>query len=139
MNKILFDTRKPNGLNHFKEQLDTLIKNNADPEEEYYNDIHIYQEDSFIVLEWDHVPYDHSFGGRFVLVDEDQVVMTEKVFTDNHTELCYDEDDFQERLKEWLEENPGWVKTFYGTWTNEIENQKYREQLQALEEKKIEN
>ena len=45
--------------------------------------------------------------------------------------MCYDEEDYKERLDEFLKENPGWVKTHYGTWTNEIENEKFRKQLEG--------
>ena len=57
--------------------------------------------------------------------------MLERHFPDNHTELCYNEEDYQEKLAEWLKENPGWVKTSYGTWTNEIENESFRKLLEG--------
>lgn len=136
MNHISYDTTTPKGLKHFQEQLNVLISYNSDPEEKYYNDIHIYQEESLIILEWDHVPYDGSWGGKFQFVEEDQFVMTEKIFPDNHTELCYDEEDFKERLEEFLKDNPGWEKTPYGTWTNRIENEQF---IKKLEEEKKEH
>ena len=127
MNHILFDTNKPNGRKHFQQLLNTLLDYNSDKDEEYYNDIHIYQEESFIVLEWEHVPYSHEWGGKFQYIDEGmgQVVMIEKTFPDNHYELCYDEEDYEERLKDWLKDNPYWEKTSYGTWTNVEENRRF--------------
>lgn len=107
---------------------------------EYYNDIHIKPEDcEAFTIEWEQVPWNHQFGGHFELIEEDQVVMIERTFPDNHTELCYDEEDFNERLKEFLEQNPGWVKTTWGTWTNEIENEKWKEYLKKEEAKKEES
>lgn len=94
-----------------------------------YNDIHIKIEDyGAFSVEWVEVPWSHAYGGSFTYVDEGQVVMTEYTFPDNHSELCYDEDDYKERLEEFLKENPGWVKTSYGTWTNEIENEKFKQE-----------
>ena len=136
MNHISYDITTPNGLKHFQEQLNVLINYNSDPKEKYYNDIHIYQEESFIILEWDHVPYDGSWGGKFQFVAENQIVMTEEIFPDNHIELCYDEEDFKKRLKEFLKDNPGWEKTSYGTWTNRIENERF---IKKLEEEKKEH
>ena len=39
----------------------------------------------------------------------------------------------EERFKKWMEENPGWVKTSYGTWTNEIENEQFRKYIEENE------
>lgn len=90
-----------------------------------YNDIRIRPTDcGGFVVEWAEVSWDHQYGGSFEYVDDDQVVVKEYIFPDNHTELCYNDDDFNERLEEFLKENPGWEKTSYGTWTNTIENEK---------------
>lgn len=97
---------------------------------EHYNDIHITSDGYCTIIEWVNVPYSHEWGGQFNFVDEDQVIMTEKMFPDNHTELCYDEEDYKEKLDEFLKEYPGWVKTPYGAWTNEIENERFRKMLE---------
>ena len=55
--------------------------------------------------------------------------MTEYKFPDNHYEYLNDIDEYEERLNDWLEENPGWKLTSYGTWTNTIENEKFKEAL----------
>lgn len=133
VNNQSFDTQTPNGREHFQKLLNSLLDYNSDPDEEYYNDIHIYQEESLIIIEWVEVPYSHEWGGNFVHVDDDQVVMLEKYFPDNHCELCYDEDDYEERLKDFLDENPGWEKTSYGTWTNRIENESFKKMLEEQE------
>lgn len=104
--------------------LNYLLKYNKKSEEQYY-DIHITTDGYCSIVEWTDVSYQHDIEeGKFEFVPADSYVMIEKIFPDNHTELCYSEEDYQERLKEFLEENPGWVKTHYGTWTNEIENKK---------------
>lgn len=97
-----------------------------------YNDIRIYPEDcGAFSVSWANVPWDHSYGGGFVYVEEDQVVMTEYMFPDNHFEYCYDEEDYKNRLDEFLKENPGWEKTSYGTWTNRKENEKFVETMKG--------
>ena len=112
--------------------LNYLLEHNKKNTEQYY-DIHITTDGYCTIVEWANVMYDNKFGeeGRFRFVDSDEVVMLERYFPDNHSELCYDEEDYQERLKEFLEKNPGWEKTSYGTWTNRIENERFRKILEA--------
>jgi len=93
----------------------------------HYNDIHIRPEDcGAFVIEWEQVPWSHEFGGQFVLLEEDQEIMTRYTFPDNHTELCYNKEDYEERLAEWLKENPGWEIEPFGKWTNRIENEAFK-------------
>ena len=112
--------------------LNYLLDHNKKNDKQYY-DIHITTDGYCSIVEWTDVRYNNEYGeeGRFRFVDCDQVVMLERTFPDNHTELCYDEEDFNERLKAFLDENPGWVKTSYGTWTNEIENEQMRKWLEG--------
>ena len=79
-----------------------------------YNDIHIRPEDcGAFSVEWASSPWDHSYGGRFEYVEEDQAVMTEYTFPDNHCEMCFDEEDFKERLTEFLNDHPEYNKKSY--------------------------
>lgn len=133
VNYQMFDLTTANGKKHFFQLLETLIDYNNDSEEKYYNDIHIYQEDMFSVIEWNHIPYSHEYGGEFKYIAEDEVIMKEVYFPDNHYEFLFPEE-VDERFKEWLEENPGWTKTSYGTWTNTIENEKFRKEFEQLKE-----
>lgn len=95
----------------------------------YYNDIHIKPDDcGAFVIEWVNVPWSHDWGGRFEYLDDDQYSMTEYCFPDRHYELLRDKEEYDERLKEFLKENPGWEMTDYGTWVNTIENEKWLEQ-----------
>ena len=107
-----------------------LLDHNKKNKEQYY-DIHITSDGYCSIVEWADVSYDSKYGecGKFRFVDSDQVIMTEKIFPDNHTELCHDEEDYQERLKEFLEKNPGWVIGPFGSWTNEIENEKFKKDI----------
>ena len=112
--------------------LNYLLDHNKKNETQYY-DIHITTDGYCKIIEWTDISYNQEYGpeGKFEFVPADSYVMIEKTFPDNHTELCYSEEDYQERLDEFLKENPGWIKTHYGTWTNEIENEKYRKQLEG--------
>ena len=93
---------------------------------ETFNDIRIRPTDcGDFVVEWAELPWDHQYGGSFQYVEEDELVVKECIFPDNHTELCYDEDDFKERLDDFLKEHPEWERTSYGTWTNREENEKF--------------
>ena len=112
------------------EFLNTLLNYNK-VSKTHYNDIHLTTDGYCTIIEWETIPYNHEYGGSFKYVGEDEVIMLERHFPDNHTELCYNEEDYQEKLAEWLKENPGWVKTSCGTWTNEIENEKFRKQFEG--------
>ena len=111
--------------------LNYLLSYNQKCNSDYY-DIHITSDGYCSIVEWTDVSYESKYGpeGKFEFVDSDQVIMIEKIFPDNHTELCYDEEDYQERLKEFLEKNPGWIKGPFGNWTNEIENEKFKKMLE---------
>ena len=119
--------------------LNYLLEYNKKCESGYY-DIHITSDGYCTIVEWKDVNYKfEGEEGKFEFVPYNGQVMLEYSFPDNHYEQFYSEEEYQERLKEWLEENPGWVKTPYGTWTNTIENEKYRKQLEETKEKSDEN
>ncbi len=118
--------------------LNYLLDHNKKNKNQYY-DIHITTDGCCSIVEWNDVSYDNTYGpdGKFEYVPADGCIMIEKTFPDNHTELCYDEEDYQERLNDFLKENPGWVKTPYGTWTNEIENKKWQTYLEEEKTKQF--
>lgn len=94
----------------------------------HYNDIRIKPEETGIyVVEWAQLPWSGDYGGHFEYVGEDQVVMTDYTLPDNTTVRLLDDDEFKDYFNEWLKEHPGWVKTPYGTWTDEIENEKFKD------------
>ena len=111
--------------------LNYLLDHNKKNENQYY-DIHITTDGYCTIIEWTNVNYDEKYGpdGKFEFVPSNGQVMLEFSFPDNHYEQFYSEEEYQERLQEWLKENPGWVKTHYGTWTNEIENERIRKELE---------
>lgn len=98
----------------------------------YYNDVHHYPVDcGAFIVEWIQRPWDNSFdAGRFTTLAPDEVKMIEKTFPDGHYERFFDEEEYNEAFEQWLKDNPHWVRTPYGTWTNEEENRKFREELE---------
>ena len=111
--------------------LNYLLDHNKKNKNQYY-DIHITTDGYCTIIEWTDVYYkDVGPEGKFEYVPANGQVMLEYSFPDNHYEQFYSEEEYQERLQEWLKENPGWVKTHYGTWTNEIENAKIRKELEG--------
>ena len=111
--------------------LNYLLEHNRRNKNQYY-DIHITTDGYCTIIEWNDVSYNNEYGdeGKFEFVPYNGQVMLEYSFPDNHYEHFYSEEEYQERLQEWLKENPGWVKTHYGTWTNEIENERIRKSLE---------
>ena len=111
--------------------LNYLLDHNKKNKNQYY-DIHITTDGYCSIIEWIDVSYNHDYGdeGKFEYVPYNGQVMLEYSFPDDHYERFYSEEEYQERLQEWLKENPGWVKTSYGTWTNEIENERIRKELE---------
>ena len=101
----------------------------------HYNDIRVRAEDTnAYVVEWVQLPWSGEWGGHFDYVDENQVVMREYFLPDNSSVLLLNDDEFREFLNDWLKENPGWVQTTYGTWVNELENEKFLKSLQEYNE-----
>lgn len=107
----------------FLKQLQVLIDYNKQSTD-YYFDIHIYQEEDSIRLDWEQVPYSHEWGGHFEFLEDDDVVLKEVIFPDNHTEYLF-EDEKEEALNDWCKEHPEYKKTSYGTWTNVEDNRWY--------------
>lgn len=118
----------------FEDLLDYLLSYNKKAKESYY-DIHITSDGYCTIVEWANVSYtENQEDGKFEFVPYNGQIMLEYGFPDNHYELCYDDADYKERLDKWLVENPGWELTSYGTWTNAVENEKFKELLKGAED-----
>lgn len=123
MNKQVFDISKDKGRRQFDAFLKVLLDYNAEGDNDDYNEIHIYQEEMLMIVEWNKVPYSHEWGGKFQYIDYDEYVMKEVSFPDGHYEYLFP-DEVEEKLEEWHKSHPEWVKTYYGTWTNMEENRR---------------
>lgn len=111
-----------------KDLLDYLLEYNNKNKTGYY-DIHITSDGYCSIVEWVDILYDlQGEESKFVLLKPDECVMKELSFPDNHCEMVYPEE-ADERLSEWHKEHPEWVKTSYGTWINEEENKRIKEEL----------
>lgn len=106
----------------------SLLEISSKKENSYF-DIHITTDSYCTIVEWSDVSFEDG-GGKFEFVDANQVIMTEKLFPDNHYEYFTSEEEYKERLEEWLKENPEWELTPYGTWTNRIENEAWKKELE---------
>lgn len=95
-------------------------------------DLHMYTEDDAIIVEWVQISYQDDCHSKYVLLQPalGEMVMIEKSFPDRHYEMCYSEEDYQERLQEWLKENPGWERNNYGMWYNVEEQEAYRKSIE---------
>ena len=101
--------------------------------EKCYFDIHITSDGYCTIVEWVDVLYDErECEDRFEFVKYNQVIMQELDFPDRHTEYCFPEE-ADERIAEWHREHPEWVKTSYGTWTNEKENEEFRKAWEKVQ------
>lgn len=111
-----------------------LLDHNKKAKEQYY-DIHITSDGYCTIIEWTDVNYKFKDEeGRFDFVPSNGYIKLEFSFPDEHYEEFYSKEEYEERLREWHKENPGWVKGPFGTWTNEIENKKFRKQLEGEKE-----
>ena len=107
-----------------------LLDHNKKAKEQYY-DIHITSDGYCTIIEWTDVNYKFKDEeGKFDFVPSNGYIKLEYRFPDNHYEDFFSKEEYEERLREWLKENPGWVKGPYGTWTNEIENEKFKKELE---------
>ena len=94
--------------------LNVLIELNHTLEDDY-NEIHIYQDDFITVVEWEQVPFNGEYGGKFEYIDEEHLVLKEVRFPDNHIEWLKDGEE-EEALKDFLKEHPEYTKDEYGFW-----------------------
>lgn len=115
-------------LNEF---LDVLLKQ-CYGKGDCYNDIHIKPEDcgSFVV-EWETNPRSGEWRGhwRYIKDDEEEVVMKYYYFPDNHSEPFETKEQYEEALKEWLEEHKDeeWEINEYGRWQSKAAQRKWEE------------
>ena len=109
--------------------LNYLLDYNKKCESGYY-DIHICSDGYCTIVEWVDINFNfRGEEGEFKYVPADGYILREFHFPDNHYEMFETEEEYNEALKDWLKDNPGWEKSEFGTWTNVIENEKFRKYL----------
>jgi len=139
VNRQYFDKKavSSGAFSNFLKTLMDFSYQNGDLDSGTYNDIHIYPADcGAFMVEWSQESWNMSEGGRFEYVAEDESVMIERVMPDNSVEFFFDQDDYEERLADWLKEHPAYYKTSWGTWGNKDEDAALQELLKAEREAK---
>ena len=86
-----------------------MLDYNQDLDNNDYFEIHIYQEETGIIVEFDKVPYSGEWGGRFKYIDEDEEVGINLCLPDNSYVFVrkYEAEDY---LNDWLKDNPEYRK-----------------------------
>lgn len=86
-----------------------MLDYNQDLDNEDYFEIHIYQEETGIIVEFDKVPFSWEWGGRFKYMDEDEEVGINLCLPDNSYVFVrkYEAEDY---LNDWLKDNPEYRK-----------------------------
>lgn len=102
MNSLCFDSRK-----YADEFIRFMLNYNQNPDnEDDYFEIHIYQEENDIIVEFDKVPYSGEWGGRFEYVDEDHKIVEEVILPDNSIITVDNHREKFELLEDWFKEHP---------------------------------
>lgn len=110
-NQMIFDTSNFENIELAQKFIGNLLLHNTSSRDDYA-DIHIYQEESLIIVEWTQVFYgEHHFPqGKFILLDSEHVVAKERIMPDNSILYIFDEDAEAQQVKEWYAANPVWSK-----------------------------
>ena len=111
MNNIYFESRK-----YASKFIEFLLDYNQDVTNDEYFEIHIYQEELGIIIEFELVPHSGEWGGHYRYVEEDEEVFKEVFMPDNSSEWVPKYRPNDEVLKEWLINHPGWEQGEYGHW-----------------------
>lgn len=119
-------------LNEF---LDVLLKQ-CYGKSNCFNDIHIKPEDcGAFVIEWEEIPWDGKWGGHWQYIndDDEEVVMKYYDFPDNHSELFETKEQYEEALKEWLEEHKDeeWEQNEFGRWSCKSERDSWKKMVKG--------
>ena len=99
--------------------INTLLEINKE-KENFYNQIMIDTDGYCLIVNWVERSYNGDFNTRFELLEDDDVVMREVHFPDNHYEYLFP-NDVDEILNAWLKEHPNYKQNQYGMWYNENE------------------
>lgn len=91
-----------------------------------YTNINITSDSYCVIVQWCDVFFDDN-SPKFEFVNEGETVATVLELPDNSTVLCWDEDDAQEYLDDFLKEHPYYKKNEYGRWYDENEQKEWEE------------
>lgn len=91
-----------------------------------YTNINITSDSYCVIVQWCEVFFNDD-SPKFEFVNEGETVATVLELPDNSTVLCWDEDDAQEYLDDFLKEHPYYKKNEYGHWYDENEQKEWEE------------
>lgn len=115
-----------------EEFLELLIKHSWGKSNEY-NDIHIKPDEFGVYVEWEQAPWSGEWGGHWQYIndDEEEVVMKYYNFPDNSSCLFSSKEEYEEALKDWLEEHKEekWERNQYGNWFSRKEQEAWEKYL----------
>ena len=116
MNRQYF-SKKQIENDELKDFIHLLIKHSWGKSEEY-NDIHIQPDDFGVTVEWTQAPWSREWGGHWQYINDDEVVMKYYEFPDESTGLFNSKEEYEDALKEWLEEHKDeqWEINSFGRW-----------------------
>ena len=114
MNYMVFNT-----MEQATEFIKALYANDVDS---YRVDVHLYREaEDIIVVEFRQLYTDYN--GCFKFVDDDEEIYKEYQLPDEtYIWLPKEGDEFEEYLKTWLKEHPGYEKNEWGVW-HKVQNE----------------
>ena len=99
--------------------INTLLEINQE-KENFYNQIMIDTDGYCLIVNWVERSYNGDFNTRFELLEDDDVVMKEVHFPDNHYDYLFPEE-VEQALNDWHNEHPNYKQNQYGIWYNEDE------------------
>lgn len=109
--------------------INTLLEINKD-KENFYNQIMIDTDGYCLIVNWTERSFNGEFNSRFEFLNDDEVVMKEVHFPDNHYEYLLPEE-VDEVFNDWLKEHPTYKQNQYGFWYDEREQKAWKEQIET--------
>ena len=119
------------------EFIDFLLKQDAKTAElrtknHKYTNINIKHDGYCTIVQYCEVFFDED-DPCFEFVDEGEHVATVLVLPDNTTVLCWDQEDADETLKDFLKNHPYYVQNEYGRWYDTRESKQWEELMNQYE------
>lgn len=123
-NTQLFDKRDGEQIKQFYDFLKVLMVDNS----KSYNDLHIYQDDFYYIIEWVQNNWNDEYGINkyWKSLNSEDTIYTE-VYLPDSTYQWIPKGTEEEFMKNWHRENPNWYKNDYGVWVNKEELSKGEE------------
>ena len=120
-NTQIFDKKDKEQVKQFYNLLKLLMVDN----DKGYNDLHIYQDDFYYIIEWVQNDWSNEYNtnNHWRLLEPEDTIYTD-IYLPDHTYQSIPKGTEEEFMINWHKENPGWFKNEYGVWVNKKENDK---------------